>query len=419
MKISTQGTKILLDGKLTYSEISQSNPACHGLLMNMRMIQGVFDDKKDVQRFNRYGKIFSPEQNTKELIEALPAWYDHGIRAITVGFQGGGPCFSLNNYTIENRPYSEDGTSIDPAYRQRMKDIILAANQIGMVVIVSMFYGAQTRFLKDDNAVYAAVKSVSNFLRDEKFQNVIIEISNEYDVTCFNRHPVLHLPQGIVSLIEMAKRESGGMYVGCSGTGGNFNEAICQASDIILIHGNDQNRQRLYNLIQKCKTIKPERPIVINEDSQALSNMVVAVDEYVSWGYYNNMTKQEPPTYWGITKGEDQFFALRTKELLGIQKNTLALEDCFHLQGLEPHMTYEGKRWIRLASLYPETINNVAFYRNGELVGKAWDDPFMLNSVGSNWLQSAFTEEIKSGETWKAVVTLHTGEVIEKVEKLL
>ena len=414
MKITKQGTKILFDGIPTYSDIQGSNPACHGLMMNMRMIQGVFDDKEDVSRFNRYGKTFCPEQNTEELIASLPAWYAHGIRAITVGFQGGGPCFTLDNYTIQNSPYSEDGMSMDEAYLRRMKRIILAADAIGMVVIVSLFYGAQTRFLKDDDAVYAAVKTASNFLRDEQFTNVIIEIANEYDITCFNRHPVLHTPKGIVYLIEVAQRESGGMYVGCSGTGGHFNEEICKASDIILIHGNDNGRQRVYNLIEKCKQIKPARPIVINEDSQALGNMAMAVDSYVSWGYYNNMTKQEPPTYWEITKGEDEFFALRTSEMLGLTENKLSLEDQFYLQGLESHMTYDGKRWIRLASLYPEKILCVAFYRNGEFVGKAWDDPFMLNSVGSNWLQMAFPEEIKTGETWKAVITLVTGETVEK-----
>lgn len=73
----------------------------------------------------------------------------------------------------------------------RMKRIIEAADELGMIVIVSFFYGAQTRFLKDDDAVKAAVKTASNWLRDEKFSNVIIEIANENNEANYVIHPIL------------------------------------------------------------------------------------------------------------------------------------------------------------------------------------------------------------------------------------
>ena len=87
-KLSIQQDRFFINGSPVYSELKQVNPAYHGLLMNARMIQGVFDDKQDVKRFDRFGKLFSPEQNTDELIAALPQWYEKGLRAITVGFQG-------------------------------------------------------------------------------------------------------------------------------------------------------------------------------------------------------------------------------------------------------------------------------------------------------------------------------------------
>ena len=76
-------------------------------------------------------------------------------------------------------------------------------------------------------------------------------------------------------------------------------------------------------------------------------------------------------------------------------------------------MVYEGKRWIRLASLYPEKIDYVEFYREGQLVGRAYDDPFMLNSIGSNWLQKPFPEKLFPGESWSAKVYLTDGTVVE------
>lgn len=408
--LSIQEDRFLINGELTYRDIPDCKSEYHGLLMNSRMIQGVFDDRQEPSRFHRYGKQFNPDRNTDELIQALPEWYAYGLRAITVGFQGGGACFTIDNDTVDNNPYSSDGSVLEEAYRNRMKRIIDAADTIGMVVIVSFFYGAQTRFLKDDRAVMRAVKTASNWLRDEGFTNVIIEIANEHDITCYQRHPVLYTEQGVVQLIEIAKRESGGMPVGCSGTGGYFDVSIAEASDVILIHGNDQSRQKFYNLIQKAKAIQPIRPIVCNEDSQAISQLGVAFHEGISWGYYNNMTKQEPPADWGITDGEDQFFALRMAQELGIKTQELPLEEQFYLQGLEPHMTYDGKRWIRLASLYPERIDYVEFYRNKKLFATAYDDPFSVYYI-VNWLQQPVMG-IENGEEWYAKVVLVSGQEI-------
>ncbi len=415
--LSISEDKFLINGELVYSEIKNCPKKYHGLLMNSRMIQGVFDDKEDVARFDRYGKKFDAQTNTDELIDALPTWYSYGMRAITVGLQGGGPCFSIDNYTIKNNPYSSDGNTIDPVYLDRMKKIIDAADEIGMVVIVSYLYGAQSRFIKDDISIMNAVKTASNWLRDNKFTNVIIEVANEHDVPQFNNHPIVFTDEGVAVLIEIAKRESGGIPVGCSGMGANFDPKIADASDVMIIHGNGKTRQRYLEYVDKHKAVnKPKRPILCNEDSQAISNMITSMREGVSWGYYNNMTKQEPPVYWGVTKGEDEFYAIRMALELGIDVDVPSLEDQFYLQGFEEHMTYENKRWIRLASLYPEKIDYVEFYRNDTLYTRAYDDPFSINYIW-NWLQGPVVD-IKDNEMWYAKVVLTDGtEIIKKMVK--
>ena len=415
--LSIKSDKFYINGSLIYSQIKDSNPDAWGLLMNARFIQGIFDDKADKRRFNRFGRNFDPEQNTEELIKALPEWYQYGLRGFTVGFQGGGPCFTMDNYSIDNNPFSSGGKEVDPGYLKRMEKLIRAADELGMIVIVSFLYGAQTRFLKDDEAVKHAVKKASNWLRDMKFTNVIIEIANEHNVDDFKIHPIVYTEKGVVDLIKTAKEESGGIPVGCSGTGGYFSEKIAEVSDVILIHGNGQTRQQLYNLIQKAKSIEPLRPIVCNEDSQALSQLQVASKMQVSWGYYNNMTKQEPPVNWHITAGEDLFFAHRMAEVLGIKTDEIPFESQFYLQGLEPDMTYEQKRWIRLASLYPEKIDHVIFYRNGKYFAASYDDPFMIHFI-YNWLQGAVTGT-RAGEEWTAEVYLNSGEKIVKSCRLL
>ena len=147
--IDIQGDLFLINAKLTYSEIAGSKPDIHGLLMNARFIQGIFDDKADPARFARFGhNAYDPAANTARLVAALPQWYDHGLRAFTVGLQGGGPCFTINNLTIDNNPFGEDGAQLDPAYAARMDTLIRGADAAGMVVIVSYFYGDQARRLR-------------------------------------------------------------------------------------------------------------------------------------------------------------------------------------------------------------------------------------------------------------------------------
>lgn len=409
-KLTINQDKFLINNQLTYSEIDQC--PYQGLIMNARFIQGIFDDKIDRSRFQRFNRIFDAEKNTDKMIEALSSWYEAGLRAITVGFQGGGPCFTIDSNTIDNNPFGKDGKNLDVSYQERMSKVIDTADHLGMVVIISLFYAAQTRFLQDDAAVEQAVVSVCRWLKSRGDGNVIIEIANEHDMG-YELHPILHQSEGIVKLIEIAQKESGGIPVGCSGTGGYFSKDIANASDVILIHGNGQSRQQLYQLIKKAKDIRPVRPIVINEDSQALSQLEVAFQNGVSWGYYNNMTKQEPPVDWSITYGEDRFYAMRLQEYLKRIKWDVPLSEQFYLQGLEKDMVYEEKRFIRVASLYPEKINYVEFYRNGALYDIAYDDPYLVNYL-SNWRQDP-VKNIKTGEEWKAVIHLRNTEIVEKV----
>jgi len=278
----------------------------------------------------------------------------------------------------------------------------------------------QARRLRDGRAVRDAVTTASRFLKEGGYGNVLIEIANEMNIGPFrDHHPLIYYPEGMAALIDLARQESGGLPVGCSGAGGYIDREVAEASDVILIHGNGCTRQRLYTMIQAVRSWGLGRPIVCNEDSQAIGQLEVAFKTRASWGYYNNMTKQEPPADWSITPGEDTFFAHRLAEGLGIPVPALSLEEQYHLQGLEPHMQYEGERWIRLASLYPETIHFVDFYRNGELVYTAYDEPFTIH-FQSNWRQGPWAVRADDRE-WKAVIHLRSdrgrsaGSVIEKV----
>jgi hypothetical protein len=128
------------------------------------------------------------------------------------------------------------------------------------------------------------------------------------------------------------------------------------------------------------------------------------------------MTKQEPPADWSITPGEDTFFARRLAEGIGQPLAPLPFEEQYYLQGLEPQMTDKGQRWVRLASLYPETIDSVDFYLDGSLVYTTYDEPFSVN-FHSNWRQSGWQTSADDRE-WKAVIHLRNGEILERVQEL-
>ncbi|MEZ4727238.1 MAG: hypothetical protein R3E79_08910 [Caldilineaceae bacterium] len=411
--LSMEGEAFRINDKLTYSELPGSNANAHGLLMNARFIQGIFDDKADPGRFARWGKEhWDPAQHTRDLIAALPEWYGYGLRAFTVGLQGGGPCFTINNLTIDNNPFGVDGKQLDPAYADRLDQLIRGADAAGMVVIVSYFYGDQTRRLRDGRAVRAAVTTASRFLKEGGYTNVLIEIANEYDIAPFQQHSLLYHPEGVATLIDLARQESGGLPTGCSGRGGSINREIAEAGDVILIHGNGCTRQRLYNMITEVRGWNLNRPIVCNEDSQAIGQLQVAYQTRTSWGYYNNMTKQEPPADWSVTPGEDRFFAQRMAAGLGIAVPPIPVAEQYVLQGLEPHQSYGGERWLRLASLHPESINYVEFYRNDELYYVAYDEPFSVHYL-SNWRQGGV--KVSGGaEAWRAVIHLRNGDVLER-----
>jgi len=416
--LSTKGEKFLINDRLTYSEIPGNDPAVHGLLMNARFIQGIFDDKTGRARYARFGRErFDPSVHTSELARALPEWYRYGLRAFTVGVQGGMPVFTIENRTIDNNPYSEDGKRIDEAYLRRLESLIAAADEIGMNAIVSLLYQGQSPRMKDGTVIRNAVATACRFLRELGRQNIIIEVANEQNVGEFRHHPIVFEPKEVASLVELARSESGGIAVGCSSGGGDIFREIAEASDILLIHGNGCTRQQYHNLIRKTRGLRLGRPIVCNEDSPCFSQLTVAFHTQTSWGYYNNLTKQEPPADWGVTRGEDLFFARRMALALGVEIPDLPAQDQYYLQGLEPHVTCEGKRWIRVSSEYPESIDFVEFFHDGSLIDVAYDEPFFLFYV-TDWIQDPIDMLANGRGVWTARIHLRSGEIIERQNEI-
>ena len=412
-RISIKGDSFLINGAPVYGEIPGANPASLGLMWNQRVIQGVFDDKVDRTRFNQFkAGVFDPQANTDNLIASLPQWYSYGLRAITVSFQGGWPVGAVNVEEIDNNPFSMDGKSLDADYARRMDGIIRAADGLGMIVIVSLLYWAQSRAFTDGRAVAEAVRTGARFIKDGGYTNVILEVANEYNISPFSRHPLIYTAQGMAQLIKIARDESGGAPVGCSGGGGMADREVIEESDVAIVHGNGLSRGEYYDFLQKTKGWAAGKPVLCNEDSPCCTRVGVALETRTSWGYYNNYTKQIPPADYGVTYGEDLYFARRVARAVGIPVEELAEDEQYYLQGLEEYTAFNGMRAVRLACEFPEKVDYVDFYVDGKKLYRSYDEPFYVNRE-TTWLATPHKLP-RSDREWTAVITLAGGGTIEK-----
>jgi hypothetical protein len=76
-EVSIRGEQFFLNGQPTYAGRSYQGLKIEGLLMNMRAVQGIFDDLNPQTRgkwaYSDTGQ-WDPERNTRELVAALPQW---------------------------------------------------------------------------------------------------------------------------------------------------------------------------------------------------------------------------------------------------------------------------------------------------------------------------------------------------------
>src|SRR5579863_4206505 len=156
--VSIDGDRFIINGQPTYPGRQYNGMRIEGLLMNSRMVQGIFDDLNPETR-SRWAypdtKKWDPERNTREFLEALPEWRSHGVLAFTVNLQGGSPEGYSRGQPWENSAIDPDG-NLRPAYMNRLARVLERADQLGMVVIVGYFYFGQDERVKDEAAVRRA-----------------------------------------------------------------------------------------------------------------------------------------------------------------------------------------------------------------------------------------------------------------------
>ncbi|MCL4179580.1 MAG: hypothetical protein KJ072_17765 [Verrucomicrobia bacterium] len=298
------GREFHLNGRPTYEGRHWRGHPIQGLLMNSRMVQGIFDDRNpDTAARWAYPDTgrWDPERNTREFLAAMPAWRRHGLLAFTLNLQGGSPQGYSQNQPWHNSAIDSDG-SLHAGYLERLARIIHRADELGMVVILGYFYFGQDERLADETAVLHATDNATRWLLDRGYRNVLVEVNNECNVRY--DHAVLR-PDRVHELITRVRQMTRGdhrLLVGTSYGGGTIpGENVVRASDFLLLHGNGVNDpNRIAAMVRDTRAVPGYRgqPILFNEDDhfdfeRPWNNCTAAVSEFASWGYFDFRMKDE------------------------------------------------------------------------------------------------------------------------------
>jgi len=366
--VSINGEDWLINGQPTHAGRTWRDLRIEGLLLNSRMANGIFDDLNPLTRalwaYPDTGE-WEPDRNTRELIAALPTYRQHGLIAIGLNLQGASPfgyyryddatvgaildrirrvhpeatqetvwhgLASIRSQPWETGAFKPDGT-LRPEFLSRAAAVIEAADDLGMVVCLGLFYFGQDERLADEPALLAAVDGACQWVLESSFTNVVIEIANEVDIPLYE-HEVLTASKAHV-LIERAKNinhKGQRLLAGTSVSGRIAPTAeIVEASDFVLLHGNGlDDPAEITRRIDDTRALATYcgQPLVFNEDDhfdfdQPASNFFNALAGRAGWGYFDPGQGaggraafgdyvegyQNPPINWGLnTERKAAFF---------------------------------------------------------------------------------------------------------------
>jgi len=336
LTVSIEGEQFYLDGELTYKGRYWEGNKVEGLLMNSRMVQGIFDDMNPETatkwKYPDTG-IWDPDRNTDEFVSAMEDWNAHGVISFTINLQGGSP-MGYGNQGWHNSAYDEKG-ELRSEYMERLKRILDKAESLKMIPVVGLFYFGQDQFLEDDAAVINATENAIDWLHSQGYRNILIEVANECNNNGYDRD-IIKVDR-IDELIKLVKSVKSNGYRYLTGTSYNGNiiptTQVVQCSDFILIHGNGvEDPARITEMVKLSRQVEGYKsmPIVFNEDDHynfdmENNNMVAAVKAYASWGYFDFRRDgeayedgfQSVPPDWKISSKRKKAFFGKVKEITG------------------------------------------------------------------------------------------------------
>jgi hypothetical protein len=192
----------------------------------------------------------------------MPDWHRHGLLCAVVNLQGGSPEGYSRDQPWHNSAIRSDG-SLRPEYMARLERILDRADDLGMVIMVGIFYFGQDQRLEDDEAVKRAVVNTIDWIAERGYTNVLIEIANECDNSGYVRD-IIKAPR-VHELIELAQQRAAHhnhpLPVSVSYNGGSIPRPnVVRTADYILLHGNGvRDPQRMVEMIRTVRQMSEYR----------------------------------------------------------------------------------------------------------------------------------------------------------------
>lgn len=314
--IAIAGERFLVNGQPTHAGRSFCGRSIAGMLFVSRMANATVDDANPatIGAWSYADGPWSAARNTREFIAALPLYRRSGLDAVAINLQGGSPQGYSWHQPWRLSGFAPDGTP-DPAALARAADVIRAADALGMVVNLGLFYGWATQSLRDEAAVLRAATTACDWLAGLGATNVLLEIGNEIDNRSFT-HPILQ-PARCAELFALARARCPAIPVSTSFNGGVVPpDHLVAASDYILLHGNNVDSPygiRAQVAATRARPAYRGQPILYNEDDHddfdaPDNNFTAAVQSGAGWGFFDYRRIRERfedgyqslPVDWGI-----------------------------------------------------------------------------------------------------------------------
>jgi len=340
--LSIDGADFFINGRPTYEHRAYNGMRVEGLLLNCRMVQGIFDDLNPETRslWDYPDGPWDAERNTREFVAAMSDWRDNGLLSFTINLQGGSP----HGYSDgQQQPWInsafDSAGELRPDYMARLRLILDRADELGMAPILGLFYYVQDQRLADEYAVLRACDRTTDWILENGYRNVLVEINNQADIADLGvahlryDHSILGAARihELISRVQERSRARADSLAGRLLVSTSFcgmpPEPVIGLADFILLHGNNlQGSNEVRRLVDRCRASPSYRgpPIVFNEDDHTDfdgpdNHLLAAIGRHASWGFFDYRRKgedfgagyQSMPTNWGInTVRKRAFFDL-------------------------------------------------------------------------------------------------------------
>lgn len=335
-EVTIQGDSFYINGKPTYAGRTWNGHKIEGLLHNSRMVQGIFDDLNPETRGNwAYPdtKTWDADRNTREFVAAMPEWRKHGLLAITLNLQGGSPQGYSREQPWDNSAIDAQG-NLRPDYMARLQKILDKADDLGMAVILGLFYFGQDERIADDAAVTRGVDNSVYWVLDRGYRNVLIEVNNECNIKYDHALLKSNRVHKLIDRVKTLERDGRRLLVSTSYGGGKVpDEHVVRSSDFLLLHGNGvSDPKQIAEMVRRTRQVDGYRPmpILFNEDDhfdfdKPQNNFTAAVAERAGWGFFDFRKNKEGfdegyqsvPVNWGISSPRKKGFFQLLGEMTG------------------------------------------------------------------------------------------------------